>query len=103
MREIELGELELARLQRRLDLLDEMQVSLLGLRVVGVAGHRDIAAGGVLAAGGRGSLPHPHPPPRPPPRFSLPGAPPPAAAQRRAPGPPPPRRGPPHTYTTGAE
>jgi hypothetical protein len=43
MSEINLLQLELTRFELRLDVLDEMQIGSLGLLVVGVAGHRDVA------------------------------------------------------------
>ena len=46
--EISLFEFELPRLELRLDVLDEMEVGFLGVRIVGVAGHCDIAAGRFL-------------------------------------------------------
>ena len=42
------GEMELARLQFRLHLLDEMQVCNLRLRTVRVTGHRDVALAALL-------------------------------------------------------
>ena len=48
MREIRLIQLEAPRLDLRLDLLDEMQVGCLRVRVVRVAGHRDVAPGSLF-------------------------------------------------------
>ena len=42
VRQVKLFELELARLEGRLDVFDEMEVSLLRLGVVRVAGHGDV-------------------------------------------------------------
>src|SRR5208337_4417194 len=47
-----LGELELARLELRLDMLHEMQVGLFRLGIVGVTRHGDIALGRLLIYGG---------------------------------------------------
>ena len=48
MTDISPGELELAGLESRLHVLNEMQVGLLRLRVIRVAGHGDVALGGLL-------------------------------------------------------
>src|SRR5437016_489351 len=52
MVEINLGQPELARLELRRDLLDKMQVSPFRFRIIGVAGHRDITAAGLLVQRG---------------------------------------------------
>ena len=52
MSEINLLQLELTRLELRLDVLDEMQIGFLGLRIVGVASHRDVAPRRFLVHGG---------------------------------------------------
>ena len=44
MRDVNFFQRELARLELRLDVLDEMQIRLLRVRVVRVAGHGDVAA-----------------------------------------------------------
>jgi len=48
MLDISLRQLELARLDLGLHILQEMQVSALGFFIIGVARHRDIAAGRFL-------------------------------------------------------
>ena len=53
MREISLLQLELPRLELRLDVFDEMQIGLLRLGVVRMAGHRDVALGTFLIERGR--------------------------------------------------
>ena len=45
MLQVNLFELELARLERRFDALDEVQVGFLGVRIVGVTGHGDVSLG----------------------------------------------------------
>ena len=62
MGDVSLGELELARLELRLDVLDEMQVGLFRLGVVRVAGHGDVALGGLLVEGGVEFAPIQQPP-----------------------------------------
>ncbi len=52
MSKVNLLQLELTRLELRLDVLDEMQIGFLGLRVVGVASHRDVAPRRFLVHGG---------------------------------------------------
>src|SRR5260221_13556019 len=52
MREIELRELELARFELRLNFFDKMKVSLLSLRIVGVASHGDVPAGRLFIQSG---------------------------------------------------
>ena len=74
MGDVSLGELELARLELRLDVLDEMQVGLFRLGVVRVAGHGDVALGGLLVEGGAQFAPIQQP------RFQVGGG----GARRRA-------------------
>ena len=50
--DVNLFQRELARLELRLDVLDEMQIRLFRLGVVRVAGHGDVAAGGFLVERG---------------------------------------------------
>ena len=52
MGDVSLRELELARLELRLDVLHEMQVGLFRLGIVRVARHGDVAFGGLLVEGG---------------------------------------------------
>ena len=52
MPDVNLRQLELPRLELRLDVLDKVQVGLFGLGIVGVAGHGDIALGGFLVQRG---------------------------------------------------
>ena len=52
MGDVSLGELELARLELRLDVLHEVQVGLFRLGIVRVARHGDVALGGLLVDGG---------------------------------------------------
>ncbi len=51
MRHIELFQRELARLEVRLHVLHKMQIRLLGLGVVRMAGHRNVAAARFLVQG----------------------------------------------------
>ena len=62
MGDVSLGELELARLELRVHVLDEMQVGLLRLGVVRVAGHGDVATRGLLVDGGVEFAPIQQPP-----------------------------------------
>src|SRR5664280_1515037 len=52
MRDVNGFKLELARLEFWLDVFDKMQVGLLRVRVVGMARHRDVTAGGFLVERG---------------------------------------------------
>ena len=52
MRDENLRQLELARLELRLDVLDEMQIGLFRLGIVRVAGHGDVTLGMVLVERG---------------------------------------------------
>ncbi len=52
MRDVNFFQRELARLELRLDVLDEMQIGLFRVGVVRVAGHGDVTARGFLVERG---------------------------------------------------
>ena len=49
--QVELLQLELARFQGRLDLFHELKISFLGIRIVRVTSHRDVALGRFFVQG----------------------------------------------------
>ena len=74
MRQINFRELELARLELGLNLLDKMQKSLFGLSIIGVAGHCDMPPRELLIHGGAEFAPVPQPLLQSMHRRTIPGA-----------------------------